>query len=196
MNAQATPLPDALDPHTYSLIDSLKEALEAERQAGSGVLSRASKRLCEHLLERYSVPVKARFERVALAPWQERKAKEILAANLSSRLFIADVAEQCALSRSHFSRAFKKATGMSPQEWVLDQRIQRAKHLLSSSQLPISHISQECGFADQSHFCRTFSKWVGAAPNAWRRLNASSAASAFAHCGVTRTGNTARDKVR
>ena len=80
--------------------------------------------------------------------------------------------------------------------WVLDQRIQRAQHLLSSSQLPISHISQECGFADQSHFCRTFSKWVGAAPNAWRRLNASSAASAFAHCGVTRTGNTARDKVR
>lgn len=171
MNAQAKPLPDTLDPHTYSLIESLKQALDAERQAGSGLLSLASKQLCEHLLARYSVPVKARFERVALAPWQERKAKEILAANLSSRLFIADVAEQCALSRSHFSRAFKKATGMSPQEWVLDQRIHRAKQLLSGSQLPISHISQECGFADQSHFCRTFSKLVGSAPNSWRRLN-------------------------
>jgi AraC family transcriptional regulator len=50
-------------------------------------------------------------ERLALAPWQEHKAKDILAGGLFSRLYIADVAEQCGISRSHFSRAFKQATG-------------------------------------------------------------------------------------
>ncbi|HSC84435.1 MAG TPA: AraC family transcriptional regulator [Pseudomonas sp.] len=110
-------------------------------------------------------------ERLALAPWQERKAKEILSRSLTTRLFIADVAEQCVMSRSHFSRAFKKATGMSPQKWTLDLRIRRAKELLAEESLPISQISLECGFADQSHFSRMFNKLTGIPPKRWRQLS-------------------------
>lgn len=109
------------------------------------------------------------YEHLALAPWQERKAKEILRRCLDSRLLIADVARQCALSRSHFSRAFKRATGLSPQEWSLSLRIDRAKQLLGNGSLPMSQISQECGFSDQSHFCRAFNKRVGMTPKGWRK---------------------------
>lgn len=171
MNAMATPAAAALDTQTYRLIVTLQEALQSPADSERERVSRAGLQLCEHLLERYRQPP-ANRERLSLAPWQERKAKEILSRSLNARLFIADVAEQCAMSRSHFSRAFKKATGMSPQDWALDLRVRRAQELLRDSALPISSISLECGFADQSHFSRTFGRLVGITPKRWRQLNA------------------------
>ncbi|WP_394558897.1 helix-turn-helix domain-containing protein [Aquipseudomonas alcaligenes] len=168
MNALAIPAAPTLDSHTYSLIIDLQAALEGSERDS---VSAAGRQLCRHLLERYQQPQEASAERLSLAPWQERKAKEILARSLTARLFIADVAEQCAMSRSHFSRAFKRATGMSPQEWSLDLRVRRAKELLCDQTMPISVISLECGFADQSHFSRMFGKLVGTTPKRWRQLN-------------------------
>lgn len=172
MTTLAMPAAATLDTQTYRLILSLEEALATAEHAEKDVLCRVSRQLCEHLLERYQQPAANTTERLALAPWQERKAKKILAHSLNAKLLIADVAEQCAMSRSHFSRAFKRATGMSPQEWSLDLRIRRAKELLRDQALPISSISLECGFADQSHFSRMFSKLVGTTPKRWRQLNA------------------------
>lgn len=172
MNALTLAAAAPLDTHTYRLVLSLQEALEAAERRERDLVSEAGRQLCEHLLRRHRQPPANAPERLSLAPWQERKAKEILARSLTARLFIADVAEQCAMSRSHFSRAFKRATGMSPQEWSLDLRIRRAKELLRDQALPISSISLECGFADQSHFSRMFSKLVGTTPKRWRQLNA------------------------
>lgn len=170
MNALAIPATATLDTQTYQLIVSLQEALQTTDSVGRDPISQAGRQLCEHLLQRYRQSP-ANAERLSLAPWQERKAKEILARSLNARLFIADVAAQCAMSRSHFSRAFKKATGMSPQDWSLDLRVRRAQELLRDSTLPISSISLECGFADQSHFSRTFSRLVGSTPKRWRQLH-------------------------
>lgn len=161
-----------LAPQTHRLVLQLMEQLET----GGDDLQLAGQRLCSHLLEHYRLPepcddALGESERLALAPWQERKAKEMLAGSLLSRLYIADVAEQCGLSRSHFSRAFKQATGMAPREWALRLRIDRARELLASGDAPISRVGQECGFADQSHFCRSFRKLVGCTPNRWRQAS-------------------------
>lgn len=177
MTVLANPASATLDTQTYQLVLSLKQALEAAAHSGRDGVSCAGRQLCEHLLERYHQPAANSPGRQSLAPWQERKAKEILARSLNARMFIADVAEQCAMSRSHFSRAFKKTTGMSPQEWSLDLRVRRAKELLADESLPIALISLECGFADQSHFSRMFSKLTGTTPMRWRQsaLHAESA---------------------
>lgn len=137
----------------------------------------ASANLLAYAADSTDTALTSSHEKVALAAWQERKAKAILAGSLCTRLFIADVAKQCAMSRSHFSRAFKKSTGMSPQEWALDMRIRRAKECLKADQLPLAQISQECGFADQSHFSRMFSKLVGVTPKRWQRLQSNEARS-------------------
>lgn len=160
-----------MDLQTYQLIVSLKEVLHNAQQASTESLSSASKRLCEHLLSSYTLPEPARDERIALAPWQERKAKALMTQDLSVRLSITEVAAQCSLSRSHFSRAFKRATGLSPQAWALKARVQSAKTLLSEQSMAISQVGLECGFSDQSHFCRTFSKMVGVSPRQWRSLH-------------------------
>ncbi|MDD0842717.1 helix-turn-helix domain-containing protein [Pseudomonas sp. Gutcm_11s] len=178
MHALAIPAAATLDTQTYNLIVSLQAALEGSEPRERDTVSEVGRQLCRHLLERYQQPQETSPERLSLAPWQERKAKEMLARSLTARLFIADVAEQCAMSRSHFSRAFKKTTGMSPQEWSLDLRVRRAKELLRDLAMPISVISLECGFADQSHFSRMFGKLVGTTPKRWRQLNTRLAESA------------------
>ncbi|MDF3198610.1 AraC family transcriptional regulator [Pseudomonas sp. 1912-s] len=99
---------------------------------------------------------------------RERMVKQLILANLGESLEVTELARACALSRSHFSRAFKCTTGLSPQEWIRQQRIQRAKELIISSGLSLTQISQECGFCDQAHFCHIFSRSEGVNPMTWR----------------------------
>jgi AraC family transcriptional regulator len=112
------------------------------------------------------------LERVALSPWQERRAKDLMSSQMDKGLSIARIAAECSLSRSHFSRAFKKNTGLSPRDWFLQMRLDKAKALLGDSILSISQISLDCGFADQSHFTRVFTRVVGVTPFSWRRTMA------------------------
>ena len=104
----------------------------------------------------------------ALSSWQERRAKELMLRDMGSCVRISEIAEHCNLSRSHFSRAFKKGTGHSPQGWLVRMKIEKAKSLLITS-MPITDVVYECGFADHSHFTHTFSRLEGMTPKAWRR---------------------------
>jgi AraC-like DNA-binding protein len=108
----------------------------------------------------------------ALAPWQERRAREIMRARLATRLSIADVARECRLTPSYFAKAFRRTTGMSPQQYLTDLRVREAKGLLLSSTLPLADIAIICGFGDQSYFTRVFTRSVGTSPGGWRRAMA------------------------
>lgn len=99
---------------------------------------------------------------------RERLIKQLILANLAQSLEVSELARACALSRSHFSRAFKCSTGLSPQEWIRQQRIARAKELITRSTLNLTQISQECGFCDQAHFCHMFTRSEGVNPMTWR----------------------------
>jgi AraC-like DNA-binding protein len=105
-----------------------------------------------------------------LTPWRERLAKALIHTLLGEKITVPQLAEACALSRSHFSRAFKRSTGMSPQDWIHQQRIAHAKRLIQESDMTLTQISAECGFCDQAHFSRTFTKTEGVTPMLWRSL--------------------------
>lgn len=126
--------------------------------------------LLSHLTEFYGERAAASAPlRGGLAPWQERRAKEMLIASLDGRVGLGELARQCHLSRSHFARAFKATVGVPPLQWQQAQRLQRAKTLLLESDLPVSDIACSSGFSDSSHFTRAFTKATGAAPGCWRR---------------------------
>jgi AraC family transcriptional regulator len=107
--------------------------------------------------------------RTGLAPWQLRRAKEMLQANLSENLSLRRVAEACKLSVSHFARAFKASTGVPPHQWLMTARVEMARDMLVRSPTPLVDVAGVCGFADQSHFSRVFARVVGTSPGAWRR---------------------------
>jgi AraC-like DNA-binding protein len=104
-----------------------------------------------------------------LASWQERRAKELLRADLSGDICLQELASACRLSSSHFSQAFKQTVGCPPHQWLLHQRVEQAKNLILNTKLPLCEIALATGFADQSHFTRVFSQRVKASPAAWRR---------------------------
>ena len=103
-----------------------------------------------------------------LSPQRERLVKQLILERLGDSLEVAELARACSLSRSHFSRAFKCSTGLSPQDWIRTQRIARAKLLIQHTDLSLTHISLECGFCDQAHFCHMFTRSEGINPFAWR----------------------------
>jgi AraC family transcriptional regulator len=107
--------------------------------------------------------------RGGLAPWQERRAQEVLSANLDGSVPLKDVARECRLSVSHFSRAFRRTMGVAPHNWLLTRRIEVAKEKLRNTRLSLAEVALVCGFADQSHLTRVFTGMVGVSPGAWRR---------------------------
>jgi AraC family transcriptional regulator len=104
-----------------------------------------------------------------LAPWQARRARERLESDLGGTLPLQQIAAEFDLSVSHFSRAFRISTGLPPHQWLLRQRVETAKQLMTVRDLPLSEIAISAGFANQSHFTRVFSNLVGVSPGAWRR---------------------------
>ena len=104
-----------------------------------------------------------------LAPWQVRRVKATVEAHLDRKLSTSELAAAAGLSTSHFCRAFKKSLGMSPQDYVLDRRVERTKHLMLSTCDPLCEISLACGFFDQAHLSRAFRRSQRCAPAAWRR---------------------------
>jgi AraC-like DNA-binding protein len=107
--------------------------------------------------------------RGGLAPWQERRAKEMIDADLAGNITLGELAAACGLSRAHFLRAFRQSTGLTPHRWLLARRIAAAQDLLAASTHSLADVAHIAGFADQSHFTRVFSKLVGTSPAAWRR---------------------------
>lgn len=105
----------------------------------------------------------------SLAPWQERRAKEFIEANLGRNVSLLEIAESCGLSTSHFSRAFRDTTGRPPHRWLLERRVEATKTQLVEGDLTLAQIAADCGFSDPSHFSRVFLKVVGEPPAAWRR---------------------------
>ena len=73
------------------------------------------------------------------------------------------------LSPNHFSKLFKRSTGLPPHQYVIRERTEKAKALLTGTDLPVSVVAQDCGFSDQAHLTRHFRRLVGTTPARFRR---------------------------
>ena len=90
--------------------------------------------------------------------------------HLDQPLRSCHLAAQCALSVSHFTRAFKQATGLPPRLFILQRRVQAACREMLATDQPLTAIAHACGFSDQAHLSRSFHLQMGTAPLAWRRM--------------------------
>ena len=153
-----------------NLARALLPALQRPEEANALFVDQMTTAIGTYLVQRYGgrlAPAAVRTPVLSRA--QEQMAKSILLEHLEGEVSIADVAQACNLSRGYFIRAFREATGVTPYQWLLNQRVDRARHMMKTSNAPLAEIAVACGFADQSHFTRVFSALVGTTPGTWRR---------------------------
>ncbi|WP_138754258.1 AraC family transcriptional regulator [Paenibacillus sinopodophylli] len=86
-----------------------------------------------------------------------------------SPLGLSQLAKRAAVTPAHFSRVFKKLTGMNVTEYVTTKRIIRAKELLMQSETNVADIAEQCGFESLPHFHRMFKKLTGTTPSHYKK---------------------------
>ncbi len=88
--------------------------------------------------------------------------------NLKEELTLEDMAARVSLSPYYFLRVFQKETGFTPHRYLIQTRINYAKFVLKTTNIPIKEIGFNCGFRTESSFCTTFRKWVSMTPSEYR----------------------------
>jgi AraC family transcriptional regulator len=141
--------------------DSLGEELYAESVACA---------LAIHLVRKYSTHCPAPEPAVThrLSPQILTRVTEYIDAYIDQRLSLAELGGIANLSPYHFSRLFKATTGRTPYQYVVEQRVRRARELLVNTDLPIHEIASQCGFSDQSHLGRHVRRRYGVTPGMLR----------------------------
>ena len=156
-----------------SQVEHLARLLLAEMQndclGGRLYLESLSNVLGVHLLRNYSVfePVFRRYAS-GLASYKLRQTIDYIQSNLEKKLSLKAMAEQVGMGRYYFATQFKQAMGVSPYQYVIEQRVAKAKRLLRQKDRSLVEIALDCGFASQSHFNKTFRQYVGTTPKRYQ----------------------------
>jgi len=124
--------------------------------------------LTTDLVRRYSAPLETLLHYAGMPPSRLRKVMIHISENLEKDLSLSTLSLVAGISRYYFCREFTKSMGITPQRYVMQQRIKRAKEMLESSECSITEISELLKFPTPSHFTATFRKFVGVTPTAFR----------------------------
>jgi AraC family transcriptional regulator len=156
------------DQFASGCISALFDELRAPREFGSLFVDSLLDALSLHLM-RPSAPVPSRIEaRETLSPGILNRVRDRIDASLESGISLDELAAEAGLSRFHFARAFRDATGQPPHGYLTQCRIERAKALLLNTELSLADIALAVGFSSQSHFSTTFRGRVGQTPRSFR----------------------------
>jgi AraC family transcriptional regulator len=153
------------DPLIYQIALALKTSLVSDNTFSSVYAKSMATAISAHLLQYYSVIKDSRkkyYKGLSIAKLQ--KVREFILNHLAEDLLISAIANEIGMSKYHFARLFKQSTGISPYQYVIKCRIERAKILLSQEKLRISDVASIVGFSDQSQFTRHFKRLLGVTP--------------------------------
>ncbi|MBP3339508.1 MAG: AraC family transcriptional regulator [Lachnospiraceae bacterium] len=96
------------------------------------------------------------------------QAVDYIQRNFKSNIKVNDLASYIGIDRSYLTNIFKKVTTLSPQEYLMNYRMEQAKNMLSGSEMKIGEIAEKVGYHDQLTFSKMFKKFVGISPTEYR----------------------------
>jgi AraC family transcriptional regulator len=163
--------------HRCKMVDArlaaLMSAVNAERIAGfpNGplFLDSVEQALAAVLVDAYAGRSHSvRTFRGGLGPARLRTVRELVHAKMEHDLTLLEMAQSVELNTAHFLRMFRKSTGETPHQYVLRQRVERAKEMLRAPEARILDVAVACGFKTQQHFARVFRHLCGTSPREYR----------------------------
>jgi AraC family transcriptional regulator len=110
-----------------------------------------------------------RLSRGGLGPARLRRLTDLVHSRLEDELGLDELAQSVGLSTAHFARMFRKSTGETPHQFVLRQRLERAKAMLRVPDARILDVAVACGFKTQQHFAQAFRDVCGVSPTRYRQ---------------------------
>jgi AraC family transcriptional regulator len=157
------------DPQLEAIGMMLLAELKQESIGGRLYIESLSNVLAVHLIRQYAAS-KSRLVvyESGLSERQVLRIVEYIDAHLNQDIKLADLAVLLSISESHLSHRFKQAVGMTPHQYLLQQRIERAKQLLMEGDRSIIDIALLCGFNSHSHLSKQFRQLTGTTPKAFR----------------------------
>jgi AraC family transcriptional regulator len=145
-------------------------AIDNRSKASCYYLNSMAHLITTHILHRYGPDPHRMTPGDAVDAPALKRVFQFIDANIDKTLSLADMAVASGLSIDRFRRDFKAATQMSPHQYVIRKRVERARELLTSSCNPrLADIALACGFADQSHLSTTFRRVLGVSPARFAR---------------------------
>ena len=156
------------DPLIYGIILNIKANLDSgsyDRLYAESLYHALFHHLLKNYCTRHFKPI---VYKEGLVPYKLKQVAELINDNLAEEITIEQMAATVDLSLSYFSRQFKLATGLTPHQYVMQQRFERAKQLLKDRKLSLSAVANECGFTHQSHMGKLFRQQLGVTPKQYR----------------------------
>jgi AraC family transcriptional regulator len=158
------------DPALRALLAEMGRETERGWPAGPLFGDMLGLSLAHTLLQRHGgVPIRPQSLLGGLPLHRLRRVLELIEANLDATLTLKQMADEAGLSAFHFARLFRASTGVTPYQYVLDQKIAAAKRLLKRGNITIAEAAFSTGFSSDVNFVRAFRQRVGVTPAVWSR---------------------------
>lgn len=159
------------DETIFQICSPLRDLLNRPRDPLDGLfVDGIQVALSAHLLSRYSLDRwKAPEIEPTLDPKRLKRVLDYVEASLAQNIRLTDLAAEACLSPYHFARLFRQATGLSPNRYVTQRRVETAQRYLAGES-SLVEIGLDCGFGSQANFTRVFRKTNGLTPGQYRDL--------------------------
>jgi len=163
------------DPRLSAMVAAVHEEMVAGFPSGRLFLDSVEQAMAVTLVNGHAVrhrPVQ--FSRGGLGSARLRRIKELVHAKMEDDLSLDEMAQAVGLSTAHFARMFRKSTGETPHQFVLRQKLERAKGMLRAPDARVLDVAIACGFKTQQHFAQVFRDVWGVSPTEYRQYLAGS----------------------
>jgi AraC family transcriptional regulator len=158
------------NPRLSALVAAAHAEMAAGFPGGRLFLDSVEQAMAVALVKDYAVrhrPIQ--IYRGGLGSARLRRIKDLVHAKMEDDLGLDEMAQSVGLSTAHFARMFRKSTGQTPHQFVLRQRIERAKAMLRAPEARVLDVAVACGFKTQQHFAQVFRDVCGIRPTEYRQ---------------------------
>src|SRR5438445_6690976 len=158
------------DPRLSAMVAAVDAEMVAGFPSGRLFLDSVEQAMAVALVNGHAVrhrPVQ--IYRGGLGSARLRRIKELVHAKMEDDLSLDEMAQSLGLSTAHFVRMFRKSTGETPHQFVLRQKVERAKSMLRAPGARVLDVAVACGFKTQQHFAQVFRDICGISPTGYRQ---------------------------
>jgi AraC family transcriptional regulator len=152
-----------------ALLEGLHKEVSARQRGSSLFVEGMAQSLAGYLVRTYAHETTHEYKG-GLPGFRLRKVRALMIAHLADEFSLIRLAREAGMSEFHFSRAFKRTTGLAPSEYFIHLRLEKARRLLRETNRSAIEIGLDVGYSSPSHFARIFRREVGISPSEYRRL--------------------------